>query len=71
VQRHTIIVTAPAGAIVSALLGKSPEFAVLWRHHEVDTMHLLTKRIKHPELGVLSLQEQILLDPDQSQARAR
>ena len=32
------------------------------------TPHELTKRIQHPELGVLNLQCQILLDPDQSQA---
>lgn len=60
--------TSPAGAIVAALLARSPEFADLWREHEVDVPHEIAKRIQHPELGVLDLHCQLLLDPDQSQA---
>ncbi len=57
-----------ADAIVTALLAASPEFSELWADHEIGTAHERTKRIQHPELGVLELECQILLDPDQSQA---
>jgi transcriptional regulator with XRE-family HTH domain len=57
-----------AEAIVTALLAASPEFVELWADHEIGTTHARTKRIQHAELGVLELECQILLDPDQSQA---
>lgn len=59
---------SPARAIVTALLAKSPEFVGLWREHEIGLTHERTKRVQHPELGILTLQCQVLLDPDQSQA---
>ncbi|GAB3618276.1 helix-turn-helix transcriptional regulator [Okibacterium endophyticum] len=57
-----------AAAIVEALLERSSEFAELWRTHEVNTPQARTKRIRHPELGVMELHCQLLLDPDQSQS---
>jgi len=57
-----------AGEIVAALLEVSPEFAEIWRLHEVDvTHHLDLKRYRHPELGDMELYCQRLVDPDQAQ----
>ncbi|MGX1475427.1 UNVERIFIED_CONTAM: transcriptional regulator with XRE-family HTH domain [Streptomyces canus] len=57
-----------AGEIVAALLEVSPEFAEVWRLHEVDvTHHNDLKRYRHPELGELELYCQRLIDPDQAQ----
>jgi len=57
-----------AGEIVAALLQVSPEFAEVWRRHEVGVVHHNDlKRYRHPELGELELYCQRLLDPDQSQ----
>ncbi|AQW54434.1 helix-turn-helix domain-containing protein [Streptomyces violaceusniger] len=57
-----------AGEIVAALLEVSPEFAEVWRLHEVDvTHHLDLKRYRHRELGELELYCQRLVDPDQAQ----
>jgi transcriptional regulator with XRE-family HTH domain len=56
-----------AGEIVRALLAGSPEFAEVWAEHEVGLTHTDRKRIVHPELGVLELWCQNLLDPDQAQ----
>jgi transcriptional regulator with XRE-family HTH domain len=57
-----------AGEIVAALLAVSPEFAEVWRLHEVDvTHHNDLKRYRHPELGELELYCQRLVDPDQAQ----
>ena len=57
-----------AGEIVAALLEVSPEFAEVWRLHEVDvTHHHDLKRYRHAELGELELYCQRLVDPDQAQ----
>ncbi|BCY09950.1 helix-turn-helix transcriptional regulator [Actinoplanes sp. L3-i22] len=57
-----------AGAIVDALLAVSPEFAEVWRRHEVDvTHHHELKRYRHPELGELELYSRRLVDPDEGQ----
>ncbi|MBL7260034.1 helix-turn-helix transcriptional regulator [Paractinoplanes lichenicola] len=57
-----------AGEIVAALLAVSPEFAEVWRRHEVDiTHHLELKRYRHPVLGELELYAQRLIDPDHGQ----
>jgi len=57
-----------AGDIVAALLEVSPEFAELWRLHEVDvTHHQDLKRYRHAELGEMELYCQRLVDPDQAQ----
>ncbi|MFE9009572.1 helix-turn-helix domain-containing protein [Streptomyces sp. NPDC007875] len=57
-----------ASEIVAALLEVSPEFAEVWRLHEVDvTHHLDLKLYRHRELGELELYCQRLVDPDQAQ----
>ena len=57
-----------AGEIVAALLAVSPEFAGVWRRHEVDvTHHQDLKRYLHPVLGELELYGQRLVDPDAAQ----
>jgi transcriptional regulator with XRE-family HTH domain len=57
-----------AAAVVAELLRVSDEFATLWNDHEVSAHHPRSKRIQHPELGILELDCQILTDPDGSQA---
>lgn len=57
-----------AAEIVDTLLDRSPEFAGLWREHPVPGPYCGPKQIRHPELGVIELHCQILLDPDQSQS---
>ena len=65
---HTADPTGRAGEIVAALLEASPEFAEVWRLHEVDvTHHQDLKRYRHPELGEMQLYCQRLVDPDQAQ----
>lgn len=54
-----------AAVLVDALLHESPEFARLWQAHEVGASHPREKRLQHPEVGVMELQCQVLLDPDQ------
>jgi transcriptional regulator with XRE-family HTH domain len=56
-----------AAAIVNALLAKSPEFAGIWREHPVTGSYCPPKHVLHPELGLLELHCQTLIDPDQSQ----
>lgn len=56
-----------AGAIVAALLAESPEFAELWQEHEVRGTHPREKRVQHPEVGVMELHCQFLIDPEQGQ----
>lgn len=60
---------SPRGTeILEALLATSPAFVELWDQHDVDTGYVgEVKRISHPELGVLELNCQTLVDPDQSQ----
>jgi transcriptional regulator with XRE-family HTH domain len=57
-----------AGAIVDALKDQSPEFAELWAAHEVNSVHSYEKRLQNPEVGVLTLQCQLLHDHDQGQS---
>jgi transcriptional regulator with XRE-family HTH domain len=56
-----------AAEIVDALLAVSPEFAEIWRSHEIGLTHLDRKRFQHAELGDLELYCQTLFDPDQLQ----
>jgi transcriptional regulator with XRE-family HTH domain len=56
-----------AAAMVDALLARSPEFAEIWREHPVPGSYCAPKHIQHPQLGLLELHCQSLLDPDQSQ----
>jgi transcriptional regulator with XRE-family HTH domain len=65
---HTADPTGTAGEIVEALPAVSPEFAEVWRLHEVDvTHHLDLKRYRHPVLGELELHSRRLMDPDEGQ----
>ncbi|WP_155375146.1 helix-turn-helix transcriptional regulator [Catellatospora vulcania] len=57
-----------AGALADALLQGSTEFADLWREHPVPGPYCAAKRIRHPQVGMIELHCQTLLDPDQSQA---
>ncbi len=57
-----------AEELVELLLERSAEFAARWGAHEVGAPRVDPKRIRHPELGVLNLQCQVLLDPDQNQS---
>ena len=56
-----------AGVIVEALLADSAEFGPIWAEHEVNSTHTMEKRLQHKEVGVMELQCQLLLDPDQGQ----
>ena len=56
-----------AAEILDALLAVSPDFAEHWAEHRVEAGYRDTKRFTHPELGVLHLHCQTLVDPDQSQ----
>lgn len=58
---------ARATAVVEALLAGSEEFVRVWSAHEVGLRHEQVKRLQHPEVGVMELHCQVLLDPDQSQ----
>lgn len=56
-----------ATAIVDALLAESEEFAAIWREHPVAGPYCPPKLVRHPQLGLLELHCQTLIDPDQSQ----
>jgi hypothetical protein len=56
-----------AAELLDALLAASTDFATVWAEHEVTAVYNDGKRIAHPELGLLELQCQTLIDPDQSQ----
>jgi transcriptional regulator with XRE-family HTH domain len=49
-----------ADELVNALLRESPEFAEIWERHEVLSRADTIKRFVHPELGLLSLDCQML-----------
>jgi transcriptional regulator with XRE-family HTH domain len=70
-ELRAVYTADPAGTareIVEALLAVSPEFAEVWRLHEVGvTHHLDLKRYRHPELGELEMYAQRLVDPDEGQ----
>jgi transcriptional regulator with XRE-family HTH domain len=54
-------------AMVDALLVESAEFAELWREQPLTGLYCPQKRLQHPQLGLLDLHCQRLVDPDQSQ----
>jgi transcriptional regulator with XRE-family HTH domain len=56
-----------AAEIVDALLARSPEFADIWRTHPVPGPCRAPERLLHPQVGLLELHCQTLLDPDLSQ----
>jgi transcriptional regulator with XRE-family HTH domain len=55
-----------AATFVELLLASSAEFRSLWEEHEVGITPREVKRFRHPEVGLLELNCQSLLDPDQS-----
>ena len=59
---------SPAGEIAANLRDRSPEFAALWDEHPVVGPYCEPKRLNHPEVGLVELHGQTLLDPDQNQA---
>jgi transcriptional regulator with XRE-family HTH domain len=60
---------ASSAAQLARLLQKeSPEFAEFWAGHEIDLQYSEQKRLVHPELGILDLHCQMLLDLDQWQS---
>jgi transcriptional regulator with XRE-family HTH domain len=56
-----------AADLVDALLAASTEFAEVWAEHDISALHREQKRIAHPQLGLMELHCQTLVDPDQSQ----
>jgi hypothetical protein len=58
---------SPAGVLVEVLHQASPEFAALWRGHPVLGPSCAATRLQHPQVGLLELHCQTLVDPDQSQ----
>lgn len=57
-----------AAAMVDALVAGSREFADLWVAHEVGLTPGYEKRLQHPDVGVMTVQCQRLLDPEQNQS---
>lgn len=55
-----------AAGLVTELLERSAEFRSVWETHEVGVAPLETKRFLHPEVGLLELGCQTLVDPDQA-----
>lgn len=56
-----------AHEMVDVLLAESAEFRGYWESHEVGVAPDREKRLQHPEVGVMTLQCQVLIDPDQGQ----
>lgn len=56
-----------AGEVVDALQASSGEFAEIWGAHEVGLRRIEMKRMVHPDVGLLELHCQNLLDEDQAQ----
>ena len=55
-----------AGHLLNLLLDESEEFRAVWDLHEVGVGPPEVKRYQHPEVGLLELNCQVLLDPVQS-----
>ncbi|MFF4584010.1 helix-turn-helix transcriptional regulator [Streptomyces sp. NPDC001388] len=54
-------------ALVAELLAGSEEFARLWGEHEVSLRHRATKRFRHPLVGLLDLDCEVMLSHDRHQ----
>lgn len=57
-----------AAQLAAMLTERSPEFRHWWDQHEVGVRPRETKRYQHPEVGLLELSCQVLLDPARSHA---
>ena len=55
-----------AAQFVELLLAESTEFRSLWKQHEIGVTPREIKRYQHPEVGLLELHCEILMDPDES-----
>ncbi|WP_434444360.1 helix-turn-helix transcriptional regulator [Lentzea sp. E54] len=55
-----------AAHLMNLLLASSAEFRTVWNEHEIGIHYHNVKRYVHPELGVMELTCQTLLDPEQS-----
>jgi hypothetical protein len=55
-----------AARLAEQLTLRSEEFRTLWDRHEVGIKPRDVKRYQHPEVGLLELNCQVLLDPDES-----
>jgi hypothetical protein len=55
-----------AARLAEQLTARSEEFRTLWERHEVGIKPRDVKRYQHPDVGLLELNCQILLDPDES-----
>lgn len=55
-----------AAQLAAELRARSEEFRFVWDEHEVGMKPRELKRYSHPEVGLLELTCQTLLDPDQS-----
>jgi MmyB-like transcription regulator ligand binding domain/Helix-turn-helix domain len=55
-------------ALADTLRGQSAEFAALWSDHEIGIEYTSQKRLRNPEVGLMELHCQTLLDPDQVQS---
>ncbi|MFJ8140884.1 helix-turn-helix transcriptional regulator [Streptomyces sp. NPDC096013] len=55
-----------AAQLMDLLLARSEEFRTVWGEHEIGIHYNGAKRYVHPEVGVLELNCQTLLDPEQS-----
>jgi len=67
--RTTIALRGPdswAAHLQRLLLASSAEFRAVWTEHEVGVRYSHVKRFIHPEVGLLEVTCQALLDPDQS-----
>ncbi|AQT81039.1 transcriptional regulator [Mycolicibacterium litorale] len=57
-----------AAWLAKSLMGQSEDFSALWTRHEVGIRPREVKRYQHPVVGLLELNCQVLLDPDESHA---
>jgi hypothetical protein len=57
-----------AARLAENLTYRSNEFRTLWARHEVGVKPRDIKRYQHPDVGLLELNCQILLDPEDSHA---
>nr|MDT0526576.1 transcriptional regulator [Streptomyces sp. DSM 41633] len=55
-----------AARFAELLIAENEEFRLLWDEHEVGIRPREIKRYQHPEVGILELNCQVLMDPEQS-----
>jgi len=60
--------TSRAAKLAELLSSQSAEFLQLWKAHEIGVTPRAVKCYQHPEVGLLELNCQILLDPESSHA---